>query len=114
MKKVQEQFYHCCLKGIWQFNESNNEPKLFLFSDPSKHNSQTPAFSLLSKQDVGEELVETTFTLISDVEPRFVLWIVTVEEKAGLMGGAEQGLGDDWTTEPVNDRASLQRSAADL
>lgn len=65
-------------------------------------------------RDAGEELAETIFTLICDVEPWFVLWIVTVEEEAGLVGGAEQRLGDDWTAEPVDDRAGLQRSAADL
>lgn len=48
------------------------------------------------------------------MEPWFVLWIVAVEEEAGLVGGAEQRLGDDWAAEPVNDRAHLQRSTADL
>lgn len=48
------------------------------------------------------------------MEPWFVLWIVAVEEEAGLVGGAEQRLGDDWTAEPVNDRARLQGSTADL
>lgn len=48
------------------------------------------------------------------MEPWFVLRIVTVEEETGLVGGAEQRLGDDWTTEPVNDGARLQCSTADL
>lgn len=54
------------------------------------------------------------FTLIGDVKAWFVLWIVTVEEEAGLVGGAEERLGDDWTAEPVDDGARLQRSTADL
>lgn len=48
------------------------------------------------------------------MESWFVLGIVTVEEEAGLVGGAEQRLGDDRPTEAVDDRAGLQRSAADL
>lgn len=55
-----------------------------------------------------------TFTLICDVEPWFVLWIVTVEEEAGQVGGAEQRLGDDWATEAVDDWSGLQCSTADL
>lgn len=37
-----------------------------------------------------------------------------MEEEAGLVGGAEQRLGDGWTAEPVDDGARLQRSTADL
>lgn len=37
-----------------------------------------------------------------------------MEEEAGLVGGAEKRLRDDRTAEPVNDRAHLQRSTADL
>lgn len=48
------------------------------------------------------------------MEPWFVLWIVAVEEEAGLVGGAEQRLGDERTAESVNDWACLQRSTADL
>lgn len=59
-------------------------------------------------------LLEATFTLIRDVEPGFVLWIVTVEKKAGLVGGAEQRFGHDWAAESVNDRARLQCSTTDL
>lgn len=58
--------------------------------------------------------MQTAFTLICHVEPWFVLRIVAVEKEAGLVGGAEQRLGNDWTAEPVNDRAHLQRSTADL
>lgn len=66
------------------------------------------------KQDAGEVLLEVMFTLIGDVEPWLVLRVVTVEKKAGLMGGAEQRLGDDRTAESVDDGAHLQRSTADL
>lgn len=48
------------------------------------------------------------------MEPWFVLWIITVKEEAGLVGGAEQRLRDDRATESVNDWARLQRSTADL
>lgn len=37
-----------------------------------------------------------------------------MEEKAGLVGGAEQRFGDDGTAEAVNDRAGFQRATADL
>ncbi len=89
--------------------------KQLLFSEKAQSDACSCFLSLAKHtQDIGEELVETTFTLICDVEPWFVLWIVTVEEEAGLVGGAEQRLGDEWTAEPVNDRARLQRSTADL
>lgn len=48
------------------------------------------------------------------MEPWFVLWVVAVEEEAGLVGGAEQRLGDDRAAEPVDHRAHLQCSTADL
>lgn len=74
-------------------------------------------FPLLNKWSVyriGTCINDRTFTLICDVEPWLVLWIVAVEEEAGLVGGAEQRLGDEWTAEPVDDRARLQRSTANL
>lgn len=37
-----------------------------------------------------------------------------MEEEASLVGGAEQGLGDVWSTEPVNHCARLQRSTPNL
>ena len=58
--------------------------------------------------------LKTTRTLICDVEARLVLGVVAVEEEAGLVGGAEQSFGDDGAAEPVDDRAGLQRSTADL
>lgn len=53
-------------------------------------------------------------TLKSDVEAWLVLWIVTVEKEAGLVRGAEQWLGDERAAVSIDDRARLQRSAADL
>lgn len=37
-----------------------------------------------------------------------------MEKKGGLVGGAEQGLRNNWTAEPVNHRTRLQRSTTDL
>lgn len=37
-----------------------------------------------------------------------------MEEEAGLVGGAEQRLGDLWSTEPVNHRARFQSSTPNL
>lgn len=53
-------------------------------------------------------------TLIRDVEARLVLRVVAVEEEAGLVGGAEERLGHQRPAEAVDDRAGLQRAAADL
>lgn len=60
------------------------------------------------------KLVKAPCTLICDVKAWFVLRIVAVEEEAGLVGGAEQRFGEEWTTEAINDRAGLQTSTADL
>ena len=53
-------------------------------------------------------------TLVCDVETRLVLRVIAVEEEAGLVGGAKQRLGDDWSAEPVNHRAGLHVATADL
>lgn len=37
-----------------------------------------------------------------------------MEEEGGLVGGAKERLGHQRTTEAVDDRAGLQRAAADL
>lgn len=37
-----------------------------------------------------------------------------MEKEAGLVRGAEQRLGDEWTAVSVDDGARLQRSTADL
>ena len=37
-----------------------------------------------------------------------------MEKEAGLVGGAKQRLGDDWSAEPVNHRAGLHVATADL
>lgn len=106
---------HTCINLIPKFPRWQ---KLLFLSKARAQSDICSCFLCLANdqctQNVGEELVETTFTLICDVEPWFVLWIVTVEEEAGLVSGAEQRLGDDWTAEPVNDRAQLQYSTADL
>lgn len=48
------------------------------------------------------------------MEARLVLRVVAVEEERGLVGGAEERLGDQRPTEAVDDRAGLQGAAADL
>lgn len=53
-------------------------------------------------------------TLVRDVETRLILRVVAVEEETGLVGGAEERLGDERPAEAVDDRAGLQRAAADL
>lgn len=53
-------------------------------------------------------------TLVRDVEAGLVLRVVAVEEEGGLVGGAEERLGDERPAEAVDDRAGLQRAAADL
>lgn len=53
-------------------------------------------------------------TLVCNVKSRFILRIITVEEEAGFMRGAEQRLGNLRPTEPVNHRSSLRRPASDL
>ena len=65
-------------------------------------------------QDVRQERVETTFTLICDVEPWFVLWVVAVEEESGLMGGAKERVGQHRATGPINHCARLQVPASHL
>lgn len=52
--------------------------------------------------------------MICDVEAGFVLRVVTVEEEAGLVGGAEEGFRDDRSAKPINHRAGLQSATADL
>lgn len=52
--------------------------------------------------------------MVCDVEAGLVLRVVAVEEERGLVGGAEERLGDQRPTEAVDDRAGLQRAAADL
>lgn len=59
-------------------------------------------------------MAELTFTLVRDVEPRLVLWVVAVEKEGGLMGGAEERFRDNRTAEPVNHRARFQCSTSDL
>lgn len=76
---------------------------LFSFSSGNDH----------CKHDVGE-LTESTFTLIHDVEPGFVLRVVAVEKKAGLVGGAEQRLWNDRPTEAVNHTPRLHCSTSNL
>lgn len=75
-----------------------------------------PWYSEYCRNDLflSSRLSDGNSTLKSDVEARFVLWIVTVEKEAGLVRGAEQWLGDEWTAVSVNDGARLQRSTADL
>lgn len=53
-------------------------------------------------------------TLIDNVEARFVLGIVTVEEESGLMGGAEQRAWNHWATEPINHCSRFQASTPHL
>lgn len=48
------------------------------------------------------------------MEAGLVLRVVAVEEETGLVGRAEERLGDQRPTEAVDDRARLQRAAADL
>lgn len=53
-------------------------------------------------------------TLVCNVKSGFILRIITVEEEACFMRGAEQRLGNLRPTEPVDHRTSLRRPASDL
>lgn len=63
---------------------------------------------------VEPELWTPSRTLVGDLEARFVLGVVAVEEEARLVGGAEHGLGHLRAAEAVDHRARLQVAAADL
>lgn len=52
--------------------------------------------------------------MVRDVEAGLVLRVVAVEEEGGLVGGAKERLGEQGSAEAVDDRAGLQRAAADL
>lgn len=66
------------------------------------------------KRATRETREDAASTLVRDVEARLVLRVVAVEEETGLVGSAEERLGDERPAEAVDDRAGLQRSAADL
>lgn len=48
------------------------------------------------------------------METRLVLGIVTVEEESGLVGGAEERIGYQRATEPINHCSCLQGPTAHL
>lgn len=62
-------------------------------------------------RETGEDAAST---LVRDVEAWLVLRVVAVEEETGLVGSAEERLGDERPAEAVDDRAGLHRAAADL
>lgn len=61
-----------------------------------------------------EQGSRTLLTFIGDVKAGFVLWIIAVEEEAGLVGGAKERLRDDRTAEPVNHWATVWGATPNL
>lgn len=72
------------------------------------------SFSFPLRGATRETREDAASTLVRDVEARLVLRVVAVEEETGLVGSAEERLGDERPAEAVDDRAGLHRAAADL